>query len=258
MNRNSPNNRWITRTTANTRAKVRLFCFPYAGGGAASFRGWEQDLSDVAEVCPIQLPGRGSRINEPPFVSMSDLVPAILPALKDSLDKPVALFGHSMGAAIAFEVAFHMRRAYGVEPVHLFVSGRRAPQLEVRDARTYALPDDRFIEELRRLNGTPKEVFENAELLQLMIPLVRADFQICQTYASSVTKPLACPITAFGGIADHDVRRQNLEAWQEQTSASFKLHMMEVDHFFLNTARRSLLRLISEEINESISLAKAS
>jgi medium-chain acyl-[acyl-carrier-protein] hydrolase len=183
---------------------------------------------------------------------MSSLVPALAPVLRDWMDKPLVLFGHSMGAVIAFEIALHMRREYGREPIHLFVSGRRAPQMGAADARTYALPDEQFVEELRRLNGTPKEVFENAELLQLMMPVLRADFEICQTYAGRPGAPLNCPITAFGGLEDPGVRREHLEAWREQTTASFSLHMLDGDHFFLSSARESLCRLMAQAINESV------
>ncbi|HKG20773.1 MAG TPA: alpha/beta fold hydrolase, partial [Blastocatellia bacterium] len=173
---------WIACARPNPRARLRLFCFPYAGGSSASYRPWADRIPRSVELCAVQLPGRGSRLSEPPFDRLVPLVQAIKPIILQLLDKPFALFGHSMGARIAFELARLLRREENLEPAHLFISGCRAPQLPVEDRAVYGLPDPEFIDELRRLNGTPKEVLENRELMQLMIPLLRADFAVCGTY----------------------------------------------------------------------------
>src|SRR5437763_15337105 len=168
---------WLVSRKPNPRARVRLFCFPYAGGGDSVFRAWQKGLSEAIEVCPVQLPGRGARISEPPFTELSPLVRAAAQALAPHLDKPFAFFGHSMGALICFELARHLRKDGGPQPVHLFVSGRCGPQTP-REPFAGDLPDSEFQEMLRRYNGTPEEVLENRELMELLLPAVRADFAL--------------------------------------------------------------------------------
>jgi medium-chain acyl-[acyl-carrier-protein] hydrolase len=244
------NNSWVKSPKPNPAARLRLFCFPYAGGGAHTYRTWPQALPADVEVCPVNLPGRESRLREPAFKQLGPLVDALVPQLLPLLDRPYALFGHSMGAMIAFETARRLRGRKVAGPQHLFVSGRRAPQLPPKgERRTYDLPEAEFIEELGRLNGTPREVLEHPELLELLLPILRADFSICQTYAYAPGEPLDIPITAFGGVEDQDVGRARLEAWREQTSGAFKLHLIPGDHFFINSARARVCHLLTDELN---------
>lgn len=233
---------------------MRLFCFPYAGGEALSFRDWAENLPSLVDVYAVQLPGRGGRITEPLFTSLSPLIEVIVKALLPHLDKPFAFFGHSMGALISFELARLLSRENGLQPTHLFVSGRRAPQLADKERITYNLPEQEFIEELRRLNGTPDEVIEQPELMEVMLPIVRADFKLCQTYVYSPGPPLSCPITAFGGLEDKEVTREHLEAWREQSSATFSLRMLPGDHFFLRESEPMFLTILSRELSRIVSL----
>ena len=154
-----------------------------------------------------------------------------------------------MGALIAFELAHKLRDEYGIVPAHLFVSGRHAPQLPETDPITYNLEEAEFIEELRRLNGTPREILENPELMHLMLPLLRADFEVVETYVYWPGPALDCPITAFGGLQDQEVSRKEVEAWREQSIASFSLRMLPGGHFFLHTARQLLLQMLSQELS---------
>ena len=239
---------WLLPRKPKVEAKVRLFCFPYAGGGASIFRSWGETLPSSIEVCAAQLPGREAKLNEPPYSQVAPLVEATVEAIAPLLDKPCALFGHSMGAIICFELARRLRRERGVEPAHLFVSGRRAPQIPDKDSPTFDLPEAEFVEELRSLNGTPKEVLENDELRALMLPLLRADFSVCQNYTYSAEPPLSCPITALGGLQDFHVPRKFLEGWGEQTSAAFSVRMFLGDHFFLHPAQTQMLRIIAQEL----------
>jgi medium-chain acyl-[acyl-carrier-protein] hydrolase len=234
---------WFTSQRPNARARLRLFCFPYAGGGAAIYRLWPQSLPSEVEVCVAQLPGRGTRLREQPFTSLDALVEAAAEAIAPSLDKPFALFGHSMGAMISFELARRLREQGRPQPAHLFVSGRRAPQLPNDDPVSYNLPDADLGRELLRLNGTPKEVLEHPELMELMLPLLRADFSVVETYVYRPGVPLDCPLTAFGGLRDSEVGREQLEAWSEQTTSEFALRMLPGDHFFLNDAQAQTLLL---------------
>jgi medium-chain acyl-[acyl-carrier-protein] hydrolase len=239
---------WLTNSKLNARAKLRLFCFPYAGGSSLIFRNWQGNLPPAVEVCPVQLPGRGNRLREPVFTQAQPLVRALAEGLLPHVDVPFAFFGHSMGAMLSFELARHLRREHNVEPRHLFVSGRRAPQVPSFEAPTYDLPTAEFIEALRHLNGTPPEVLSQSELMQKMIPLLRGDFEVCDTYSYTPEPPLSCPITVFGGLQDTGVKREHLDAWREQTGAAFFLRMLPGDHFFLNKEQAVLLRLLAKEL----------
>ena len=242
---------WLASRKPNPRAAVRLFCFPYAGGGDAIFRSWRKGLSEEVDVCPVQLPGRGSRIAELPFTELGPLVRAAAQALAPHLDKPFAFFGHSMGALVGFELARHLRRGGGPQPVHLFVSGRCGPQT-LRESFAGDLPDSEFRETLRRYNGTPTEVLENPELMELLLPVIRADFAVCNSYVYAPEPPLSFPITAFGGLEDRGVGRDCIEGWREHTTGPFVLRMLPGDHFFLNTSTGLLLEAISKELERDV------
>lgn len=239
--------RWFT-IPPDGRAEVRLFCFPYAGGSSMIFRTWGKALGPSVAVCPAHLPGRERRLTEKPYTSAQSLVEAAAEAIVPHLDRPFAFFGHSMGALISFELARRLRRLNMPQPTHIFLSGRGAPQLGVREAITYNLPDKEFAEELRRLNGTPREVLEHQELMELMIPLLRADFEVCQTYLYTQEPPLDCPVTAFGGLYDYEANGEMVGAWREQTSRAFRLCMMPGDHFFIHSAQERILGVLSKEL----------
>jgi medium-chain acyl-[acyl-carrier-protein] hydrolase len=245
-------NPWLINTNPRPEAAVRLFCFPYAGGTTAIFHKWPQELPAWVDVCAVQLPGHGSRLGEAPVTDLFTLVEMIEPALLPYLAQPFAFFGHSMGAMISFELARTLRHKHGLQPLHLFVSGRSAPQLPVEET-TYNLPEPEFAEELRRLNGTPPEVLLHAELMKLMLPILRADFELVQTYLYKPHPPLDCPITAFGGWEDNNVSRASLEAWREQTTSDFSVRMLLGDHFFLHSARPYILNVLKKELHAHVS-----
>jgi medium-chain acyl-[acyl-carrier-protein] hydrolase len=249
MTSRSNANPWVTFFRPNSRARLRLFCFPYAGGSSLIYRQWPEGLPPDVELCAVQLPGRGSRLREPAFRQMTTLVERLAEVLPPLFDRPFAFFGHSMGASMAFELARRLRSDRAPEPCHLFVSGRRAPQTPDTDPPSYQLPEPVFIEELRRLNGTPQEVLEHPEMMQLLLPVLRADFELIQTYTYEPGPPLTCPISAFGGLQDLDAGRDLLELWREQTTAAFSLQMLPGDHFFPHTARPILLESISRKLH---------
>jgi len=247
-------NSWLSSWSPNSKARLRLFCSPYAGGSSLVFRDWHKTLPRAVEVCPIQLPGRGSRLREASFTQLSALVVALAEALQPQLEMPFAFFGHSMGAIINFELARLLRKEYGLTPLHLFVSGRRAPQVPRREPVTHNLPEPEFLRELSRLKGTPTEILTNFELMQLMLPVLRADFALCETYTYVAEAPLTCPISAFGGLQDRRVTSQDLEDWRKQTNSFYRLRMLPGDHFFLNTAQPLLLELLTRELVELVKL----
>jgi medium-chain acyl-[acyl-carrier-protein] hydrolase len=227
---------------------VRVFCFPYAGGGCSTYSAWSALLPEEIEVCPVQLPGRETRITEPPYTTIEALIPPLVEALLPYLDMPFALFGHSMGALISFEVARYLSEQYAQLPVRLVVSAHRAPHLPDTKAPIHHLPAKDFVHELLRLQGTPAEAASHDELLQLILPTLRADFTLCETYTYQQAEPLSCPITALGGLQDHAVPRSHLEAWQAQTKATFQTRFFIGNHFFIKTAQHEILRTLTREL----------
>lgn len=165
------------------------------------------------------------------------------------LDQPFAFFGHSMGALVAFELARHLRHRYGLAPELLVLSGHGAPQLPAPGPPIHQLPEPAFIQKLRELNGTPEEVLSHDELRQLLLPVIRADFTVCETYAFEHDAPFEFPLSAYGGLADDHVGREALEAWSEHTTGPFQVRMFPGDHFYINTQRPLLLRTLAREVD---------
>lgn len=248
MNISRTQNPWIPYRRFHPDSVLKLFCFPYAGGSASIFRGWFDALPEWVDVCPIQLPGREGRLMEKPYTSLKRIVEELVDRLASETDHPYAVFGHSMGALIGFEFARAFSRK-GKPPLKLFVSGRNAPQCERRNKMIHLLPEHEFLEELKRLNGTPEQVLENKELMELLMPIVRADFAVFETYQYEQGPPLSCPIIAFGGLVDPEVTREQLEAWSEHTVSRFQLKMLPGDHFFLHQMKDELVNAIVEELD---------
>jgi len=240
--------KWFITTKIRPHARVRLFCFPYAGGAASIYRQWPSLLPPEVEVTAIELPGRGMRLAEPAFRSVATLVDQLTEVLIPRIDGEFAFFGHSMGAVIAFELAREFHRRGKPAPRWIFVSGRGAPHVHRTDPPIYDLPAPEFVNALGKLNGTPKEVLEHKELMDLMMPILRADFELVQTYEYTPGAPLDCPITVFGGLEDPEVPYDTLPPWKEQTAKSFKLHMLPGDHFFLRSAQGMLLALLAADL----------
>jgi len=199
----------------------------------------------------MQLPGRGVRMRERLFTDIFPLVEAASQALSPHLDKPFALFGHSMGATIAFEVARKLRRDQGIQPTHLFVSGCCCPQ-EVGDHYREDLKEEVEIKDtLRRYAGTPPEVLEHPELMGVFEPIIRADFAVCRSYFYSPEPPLDCPVSVFGGLEDPDVGRECLQGWGDQTTRSFRVRMVPGGHFFLNSAESLVVESIARDLHQA-------
>jgi medium-chain acyl-[acyl-carrier-protein] hydrolase len=236
----------LIRTGAKQPA-ARLFCFHYAGGGASVYRQWAGKLPAWIQVCAMQLPGRETRMGERGYTHMKATIEEVAETICPLLDKPFYLFGHSMGAAISFELARFLRRSDLPQPSHLFVSARRGPQVPRRDEVLYhTLPDREFLAAIKKLGGTPDEVLQNEELMELFLPLLRADFTLLETYKYSPEPPLACPISAYCGTQDKEVNEEEMAGWREQTSSSFTLKMIPGGHFFIHSQQDLLLRYISQ------------
>jgi acyl transferase domain-containing protein/pimeloyl-ACP methyl ester carboxylesterase len=250
-NRASTVQRWLP-CPPNRQAHLRIFCFPYAGGGASIFRTWGDSLPAEIQVCPIQLPGREDRLGEAALTRLSTLIKTLLPLLKPELDVPFALFGHSLGGLVCFELVRELRKQGLPLPAHLLISGCRPPQTPDQNPPIHRLADHQFLEALHRLNGTPAEVLQNTELMQLLLPGLRADFALLETYFYATQPPLACPISVFGGLEDTQVTPDQLTGWQEQTEADFSLTLLPGDHFFLRQSKNELLSAIAQVIDQPV------
>ncbi|MDB9371991.1 thioesterase II family protein [Nodularia sphaerocarpa] len=248
MNIIKTKNPWLIFPQPNPQAKLRLFCFPYAGGGASIFREWYKQLNSEIEICAVQLPGRENRLIEAPFNHLQPLINALSQEILPNLNQPFAFFGHSMGGLICFELARYLQQKHDLKPLHLFISGARAPHIPERKPPIHSLPQPEFIQELRRLNGTPAAVLENRELMEFLSPTLRADFAILETYIYTESAPLSCGITALGGLEDTEVTPEELAAWKQHTSGNFSMEMLPGNHFFLHSHRVQLLELLSKYI----------
>jgi len=239
---------WIVRRRPNPRAALRLLCFPYAGGGASIFRTWPDALPADVELLAVELPGRGTRAKERPFQQLAPLIASLADAVATLLQAPFAIYGHSYGALLGFSLARELRRRSCREPEHLFVSGRRAPQL-LEPSPMRQLSDPQFLARLRCLGGIPDAVFDEPGLMGYYLPILRADVAVNETATPAPEAPLACPITALGGLSDDRASAGELDAWQAQTSAAFERELFPGGHFFLQSERTALLGSLSRRLS---------
>jgi medium-chain acyl-[acyl-carrier-protein] hydrolase len=236
---------WVHCAQPRPQAQFRLFCFPFAGVGAANFRTWPNYFPAEVEVCTIQLPGRDDRLREKPYSDLPSLVEALAVGVGPSLTMPYAFFGHSMGALIAYELTRAFRRKGLTMPTHLFVSARRAPHLPSSEPPCHQLPNDAFVKTLvSRYNGIPPAVLAEPELMQLFLPILRADFTLLETYRHIAEESIPQPITIFGGLSDQLVSRSELVAWKDLTTGATDVHMMPGGHFFLQTSQAAVLSIV--------------
>ena len=238
----------ILRKTSNPR--LRLFLLPFAGAGASAFRTWPDAMPSDIEIYALQPPGRENRIAEAPFVSLVDLVRALAEDISGLTHDPFAFFGHSMGALVAFELSRELRRRGQGEPLHLVVSGFRAPQLPQRRPPLHRLADDRLVGELRNLGGTPPEVLDQPDLLGLVLPTLRADLAVSETYDYRSEPPLTCQVSAWGGKQDPYLDEAELHSWSATTSGPFAVQRFPGGHMYVVTASTTLARQLGETLTE--------
>ncbi len=232
----------------STTIRRRLFCFPYAGGGTAVFRQWPDELPGDVELCIPCLPGRDARVDEPPATAMAPLVAALAREMQPLLTLPYALFGHSMGAFIAFDLA-HELSAMGIGPAHLFASAQRGPRVPYPAQPIFGLPDADFLAAVReRYQAMPEPVLRQPDLMAVLLRMLRGDFTLVEDYRYRATIRLTCPVTAFGGRDDPQIAGEQLEAWSLETSEAFDLRQLPGGHFFLNGARPELLAIIRRRL----------
>jgi surfactin synthase thioesterase subunit len=236
---------------SDDRQVIRLFCVPHAGGGASAFRGWPERLGPGVETTIVQLPGRESRFREEPYsrleAAASDLADAVIPYVAGG--QQFAFFGNSLGGLIAFETLHEIRRRAAVNSVHLFVSACGAPHMPSPLPPMGRLPDAELVEEVsKRYGGIPAAVLKDEEFLAAMLPTLRADICMLETYERTAPEPLSCPVTAFGGVRDRTVPAEHIQAWREQTSSPFTQIVLDEDHLYLQSARETLTARIRETL----------
>ena len=234
---------WVRRYHPRPDAPVRLVCFPHAGSSAPYFVPVSAGAGPGVDVLSLQYPGRQERRNEPLIDDLEVLAEQCTDAVLPWLDRPFALFGHSMGATVAFEVARRLT-ARSREPMHLFVSGRRAPS-RLRDEDVHRRDDAGIIAEMRSLSGTDTRVFDEEDLLRAVLPIVRNDYKAAETYVYTEGEPLRCPVTVFTGHDDPKVSVDEADAWRGHTSGPAKLHVYDGGHFFLARHQAAVLAVIS-------------
>jgi len=244
INNQVNSNQWFACPKPNPKAETRLFFFPYAGGAPSAFHKWCKELPDNIEALIVHYPGRGSRYKEPPIKELSILVENIYQAIQPFLDKPFAFFGHSMGGIIAFELAQVLKQNNSPQPIALFMSACGVPHIPNPNQPIHSLSDIEFLQSVKDLNGTPSEILDQPELMQLLLPTLRADFELIETYQFASTSPINCPIFAFGGLDDPRVSRERIEAWAIHTNSHFEANFFEGDHFFINAAKESVTQQI--------------
>lgn len=245
---------WIRRLRPRSAAAAsrRLVCFPHAGGSASYFAPLAQALPDAVDLVALQYPARQERLSEPGIASIDELVAAILPQLDGWLDQPFALFGHSMGAIVAYEVARILEHQRGTVPLALVVSGRRAPSTW-RDEHVHRGGDRALVREVVRLGGTPSQLLDDEDVHQMMLPALRSDYRAIETYEWQPGPPLSCPIWAVLGETDPLTTQVEAQRWAAQTTAHFELRTFRGGHFYLVAHLPELAELLVRSLADRAS-----
>nr|WP_247741662.1 thioesterase domain-containing protein [Endozoicomonas sp. G2_1] len=226
---------------------IKLVCFPHAGGNSSFFAKW-QNIHPNIELTRIVLPGRETRRKEQAKTIMADMLEDVVGQLELLVNEPYVLFGHSMGSAIAYEVALHFE-SIGKGPEHLFVSGRRAPHLPARRRPVYDLAENDFLNAMYSLNGTPEAVMQESSLMELFLPCLRADFELIETYQPNLKRRVNCSVTAMCGDSDPEVNCSELAAWKQLTNGQFKSQVFIGDHFYLRNAESDVFSKIRNDLS---------
>lgn len=247
----SKNNSWFVNFGTKVESPaLRLFCFPYAGGSATIYKDWAKTIANDVELNAVQLPGRGVRIREPLIQDYETLVSGLLAAIKPLTDVPFVFFGHSMGAQVAWELARYLRKAGLPLPKVLIVSARSAPHVKSQRKPFHQLPEREFIEKVKTLNGIPEEALRHQELMDIVSPILRADFKVIETWNYQPEVPLPMQMVTFRGENDTGVKPESVAAWRELSSRRLIEKTFPGNHFFINSVTNRVLEEVNAIINQ--------
>jgi surfactin synthase thioesterase subunit len=247
VSRDIANAEWLLRFRSPQRATVTLLCFPHAGGGATSFRSWADLVPPGVQVVAVQYPGRQNRFGEPCIDQMAPLVDGIVAAVHRGLDGPVALFGHSMGAVVAFEAARRLRTSDTVRVVRLFASAGPAPSAR-RSQGVHLRDDEGLVAYIRELGGPGADVLKHEEMREIALPMVRSDIRLIETYRFEPGAALDCPVTAIAGDRDHTFSVVDARRWAMHTVGGLDVHSLPGDHFYLDAVPRQVVALVLDRL----------
>lgn len=246
--------KWLPYGTQRTHARLRLLCLPYAGGNARMFRHWDAATPEGVEVCPVELPGHGTRRGEGCATSMSSLVEAMAEEMEALLNVPFAIFGYSMGGLIGFELARMLRRQYGREPAALLVAAQNAPSVPLERATARGSTDEELSAALYCSGGMSHEALANVRFMRAFLPVLRADYTLVDTYAYASERPLQCPIHLYAGADDALVSERGQAEWRRETSGGFAVHRFPGGHYFLRDDEDRFLASVSGLLRELIGI----
>jgi medium-chain acyl-[acyl-carrier-protein] hydrolase len=241
---------WLAAKHRHNQTCLRLFCFPYAGGGASIYRQWQTQMIDGIDVCPVQLPGREGRIEEPPCSDMRRLIKEMAYHLKAFFTAPFALFGHSMGGMIAYELARYLSNGPGAFPVHLFISASFPPHMLKQQSLVHRLPEAEFADMMERRGGMPKPILQNEEFRKLVLPILRADFALVENASHDNHGTLDIPFTVLSGDEDSSLSPETIDGWRGYTQGQFTRKLVPGDHFFINSARSAVIKTINATLSQ--------
>ncbi|WP_340679284.1 thioesterase domain-containing protein [Paraglaciecola sp.] len=243
------NRLWFNCPQPRPNAKVRLICFPFAGGNASTYIAWASRLDSFIELIAVQLPGRANRFNEPAIADMDELIAAMFTPFQKITDKPYVFFGHSLGSRMAFSLMLACKKVGLPGPVHFFASGSKGPQHAPRANRISHLDDQQFIQALRTIGGTPKILLDNPEQMNLYLPLLRADFAISENFKLQSSIVFDCPLTVLGGAEDDEISKDELLSWQKHFTVFEALHILAGNHFFVNSAQEQIISILNQALS---------
>jgi surfactin synthase thioesterase subunit len=249
----SADGKWFHVTHPRPGARLRLFCFHYAGGAAQMYNSWQRRFSPDVEVVAVQMPGRWTRLKEPLLRSVESMARSAAAAIEPLCDRPYAVFGHSLGAAVGFELIHTLAEMGAPPPVRFFASARNAPHRPSVIEPLHRLPDEEFIRVLRDNYGAlPKEILDDPEMRPIFLNVLRADLEAIESYRPAPRAPFAAPITAMGGRRDFAVDETQLAAWSELTTGGFELAMFDGDHFYIRTEEASVIQAIEKALEPEL------
>lgn len=229
--------------------KIKLFCLPYAGGTASIYNKWKKSIKKNIEICPIDLPGRGNRFNEPLCQSMNDVVNDIFHRIRNSLDiQPYAFFGYSMGSWISYELIRKALKSGYRPPVHAFFAAKDAPQVISKREKMHLLEHDVFVQRIMKLGGTPEGLFENDELMEIFMEILRTDYKVVETYSHEEKESkINCNISVLYGTEDN-YPTEDIEAWAHITNGECTLSGFDDGHFFINNYSDEIINIINSTL----------